>query len=225
MMPEVIDAKTGGLEITAITKLRHTVLFELAKDFGSQRNLARHLGVTFQELGYWVRLQRKPPLSPIRTWTQERIDSLEKDLFDLTGQTLHELFPLPLSSGFWKANKTSERTEYIPQSKLISLERSNVKRIAISPEPGPQEQAEAEEVARIVSRIVGTLPDRQCYLLSLRYGLRGHKVHSLGEIAKLLKITEGRVRQIQAMAERKITKELSQIDHTGNSLHPNLTPQ
>ena len=92
-MSNAVITRESGLEVTAISRLKHTALYEAAKAFGSARALARHLGVTPQVFGRWANLQGSPPKDPIGPWSKQRVAALVSVLFQVTGEVFVEMFP------------------------------------------------------------------------------------------------------------------------------------
>jgi RNA polymerase primary sigma factor len=77
-----------------------------------------------------------------------------------------------------------------------------------------------EEVQQRVLRahvrsVLQTLTERERLVVQLRFGLQGNDVHTLDEIAKHLRLTRERVRQIEARALAKLrTSDLqTEVDH------------
>jgi RNA polymerase primary sigma factor len=64
----------------------------------------------------------------------------------------------------------------------------------------PEEEAEAAFFSETVHGALATLPERERVVLELRFGLHGHRVHTLIEIGKRLGLTRERVRQIESKA-------------------------
>ena len=65
------DIEEDGIDVTAVTKLKHADLYAAAKSVGSQSALAKHLGISAQELGRWCNLKGCPPNEPTKIWTEE----------------------------------------------------------------------------------------------------------------------------------------------------------
>lgn len=71
----------------------------------------------------------------------------------------------------------------------------------------PAEQAEglvAEDLARTIRKVLGTLDKRERKILELRWGLTGFRKLTLEEVGKLWKITRERVRQLEERALSKL---------------------
>jgi len=58
--------------------------------------------------------------------------------------------------------------------------------------------------AEVIHEVLGTLGDREQYVLSLLYGLTDKEVHTHEQVAELLRVTRERVRQIEAKAILKL---------------------
>lgn len=71
----------------------------------------------------------------------------------------------------------------------------------------PEKEYERNDLSALLhAEMNSTLSAREIYILTLRYGLDGHKQHTLEEIARTINITRERVRQIEARAIRKLSR-------------------
>ncbi len=70
------------------------------------------------------------------------------------------------------------------------------------------DEASEREISKLlpqrINTLLLTLPPRERYVLELRFGLSGMKVHTLGEVGRKLGISAERVRQIQENALRRL---------------------
>jgi RNA polymerase primary sigma factor len=55
-----------------------------------------------------------------------------------------------------------------------------------------------------ISKVLGTLKEREAEVLRLRFGLTDGSPHTLEEVGNIYKVTRERVRQIEAKALRKL---------------------
>ena len=62
----------------------------------------------------------------------------------------------------------------------------------------------AAEDAHLIAKLLDRLLTRERFVVARRYGLEGHPPMTLEEVAKLMKVTRERVRQIQVRAENRI---------------------
>lgn len=70
--------------------------------------------------------------------------------------------------------------------------------------PSGQELAVATELKGDIAVALDTLKAREAKILTLRFGLKGHRAHTLEEVGNKLDITRERVRQIESVALRKL---------------------
>ena len=192
------------MEITLQVKAKHGALWKAAKQLGGQSALARHLGVSVQEVGGWCNLGKSPPLgtrAKNSKWSDpEWVESLEKALFDLTGQLLDELWPevLRKNDAFWRAAKTVEIERELD---LALLSSSMAERLTL---PSPLDEAMHSERRERIDAVLKTLSYREREVLKLRYGLGDGYVYTLKEVAEVFSRTPETIRQIEAKAIRKL---------------------
>jgi len=81
--------------------------------------------------------------------------------------------------------------------------------------PSPDDAAYRALLRQHVQAALATLPERERMVLQLRFGLAGHRPHTLGEIGRRLGLTRERTRQIESAALRRLrTSDLSAaVDH------------
>jgi RNA polymerase primary sigma factor len=65
-------------------------------------------------------------------------------------------------------------------------------------------EAEAEVIRAALRAAVATLPERERYLIALRYGLHDGQERTLAEVGEVFGVSRERVRQIEAVALRKL---------------------
>ncbi len=70
----------------------------------------------------------------------------------------------------------------------------------------PYETLVREELTQIIGDLMGTLNERQQYVLRLRYGMEDGTCYSLDQIGKLLGVSKERARQIEKQAMDKLNK-------------------
>ena len=68
----------------------------------------------------------------------------------------------------------------------------------------PEESAHAELQSALLSRCLGTLPDRSRRVLEMRFGLNGTQSRSLKQVGLVLGLTAERTRQIEAAGLRTL---------------------
>jgi len=204
-----ITTQRDGLEVTAVSRLKHTELWEAAKAFGSVKALATHLGIHQTMLGDWINLHRVPPKepSPRNKWSKERLDRLEADLLQITGLLLCDLFPDSLrTSGFLDHSKLAERRHILNDEAIANYALATRQRLI---ETGnPNKAAEDQESREVLSKVMRSLTSRERQVIELRYGLGSDgKAHTLQETGRILKIMRERVRQIESKALKKLQHE------------------
>jgi RNA polymerase primary sigma factor len=72
--------------------------------------------------------------------------------------------------------------------------------------PSPDDEAQKSLLRNRVHCVLEQLSDRERIVVQLRFGLDGHRAHTLGEIGEQLQLTRERVRQIEAEALAKLRK-------------------
>jgi len=200
-----------GLEVTAVSRLKHTELWEAAKAFGSVTALAEHLGVQPVVVGCWINLNRVPPKEPMprNKWSKERLDQLESDLLQITGMLLPDLFPDSLrSSGFLKDSKTAERRHVLDNDAIEHYALTTRHRLIDA--GNPNAAAEKKELTDAIESVLRSLTYREREVIKLRYGLGddGHS-YTLEEVGRIFKVTRERIRNIESKAIKKLQGERS----------------
>jgi len=62
----------------------------------------------------------------------------------------------------------------------------------------------SKQLKRDIKKVLSKLPDREALVIRYRFGLDGEKEHTLDQIAKKLKVSQGRAGQIETTALRKL---------------------
>jgi hypothetical protein len=190
---------------------RHSNLQEAADTLGSIAELARFLDIRYQDLIHWIRLRQCPPKTPTKNYPQTKLDELEDKLVWLTGYTLEELFP-------------TELREYISfKNSLIKQERLNVllkvktekeeQQKRHQEEFSPEYQTKIRELRERINKILLTsnFTMQESAVIQSRFGLNGKKTLSLREAAKLIRVTDERIRQIETKAIRKFQQPTNSL--------------
>jgi RNA polymerase primary sigma factor len=81
--------------------------------------------------------------------------------------------------------------------------------------PTPDDAAYRALLHRHVQAALATLPERERLVLQWRFGLAGHRSHTLGEIGRRLGLTPERARQIEsaALCRLRATDLSAEVDH------------
>jgi len=82
----------------------------------------------------------------------------------------------------------------------------------------PERQIHGAEVEHLVGEWIGLLSEKQRQVIELRYGLNGHEVATLEELAVRLDLTRERVRQIQIEALGQLRRILKRRGITKDAL-------
>jgi RNA polymerase sigma factor (sigma-70 family) len=202
-----MKATDNKFEIAAILKIKHAALLDVVTRLGSQTELGRQIEVNQATISDWCRLVSCPPKEPTAQWPAERLAKLETDLFELTGQTLDQLFPDELRDSCKKrsAPMEFERRVRVERFLLKDLAASTTERLLL---PSPADEAlknlGREELAASMKNILRTLGYREQQIIKLRWGLDDGETYTVDEIAKIFKVTKARITQIEAKALRKL---------------------
>lgn len=149
----------------------HEDLRRAAEALGSNRALAKHLGVSEKTLYDWMSFRIQPPLAPQAGWTKRTHAELERKLLKLTGKLLPDLFPRKLHP--------VERVLNSPDDYRI-LEPSELARFCAYAEAVAGRlrkndgNVEYEELKTCLTVAMRRLPSRERKILTLRYGLQQH---------------------------------------------------
>lgn len=204
-MANCMDTSEDTFDVTAVCKLKHADLWGAAKRLGSQRALARHLGIRPEEVGRWINLQEVPPAEPVQSpttkWTEEFFTGVEAKLAALTGKSWDELFPTSLreNAAFLACDKTVERTASVQHTALLAYAHATSERLSLTHEHAAKKEAMIDEVKQQLD----SLSEREREIIKLRFGFYGEPMN-LEQTGERMKICRERVRQIEAKAIRKL---------------------
>lgn len=70
--------------------------------------------------------------------------------------------------------------------------------------PSPPQLVAEQLLREQVTELLGKLPEREAYILKLRYGLQDGRVHTLEEVGQEIGVTRERVRQLEAQALNRL---------------------
>jgi RNA polymerase primary sigma factor len=68
------------------------------------------------------------------------------------------------------------------------------------------DEVQTKELAEEVERALATLTSKEAQILRLRFGISGDAVQTLGEIGAVYGLTRERIRQVEAIALRKLSR-------------------
>ena len=200
-----LTTERAGLDVTAVSRLKHTELWEAAKAFGSVCALARHLGVCQNELGRWVNLRACPHKAPTKSWPQERLEGLEEDLLEITGKMLAELFPDSLRrSGFLDHTKIAEKTHTLSMEAMETYALVNRDRLQRRGRIEAVENEEREQVAEVIRQ--SGLTQRERLIVTHSYGLDGGNAWSRQKLSKECGVSCARINQILSKAIKRLRR-------------------
>ena len=208
MTTDLIEAQTvpqdDGFGLTAVTRLYHAKLHRLAKEMGTQKAVAKYLGVSSCLFNQWVNLKNIPPKEPHDRggktfWRKSFFDEVEKKLFELTGETWDELWPQELRDAV-EINgliKQKEQLITVEPQQLITYAREEASRLEAV---DPTKSAEISDLRESLIRALKHLSYREREIIKLRFGIGHDHAHTLEECTHIFKMTHARVRQIQRKA-------------------------
>ena len=70
--------------------------------------------------------------------------------------------------------------------------------------PSPLDNAQEENLKKVIHEVLASLSPREAKVLMLRYGIDTNTEHTLEELGKQFVVTRERIRQIEAKALRKL---------------------
>ncbi|MCK7597623.1 RNA polymerase sigma factor RpoS [Microbulbifer sp. CAU 1566] len=103
-----------------------------------------------------------------------------------------------------------------------SSEKTLVDTIPDQQESDPAELLQDKDLFDSINRWLGELPDKQCEVVSRRFGLRGYEASTLEEVGREIGLTRERVRQIQVDALKRLREVMESQGLDGMSLFANL---
>ena len=103
-----------------------------------------------------------------------------------------------------------------------SSEKTLVDTIPDQQESDPAELLQDTDLFDSINRWLGELPDKQCEVVSRRFGLRGYEASTLEEVGREIGLTRERVRQIQVDALKRLREVMESQGLDGMSLFANL---
>lgn len=103
-----------------------------------------------------------------------------------------------------------------------SSEKTLVDTIPDQQESDPAELLQDRDLFDSINRWLSELPDKQCEVVSRRFGLRGYEASTLEEVGREIGLTRERVRQIQVDALKRLREVMEGQGLDGMSLFANL---
>ncbi|MGL6160073.1 RNA polymerase sigma factor RpoS [Microbulbifer sp.] len=103
-----------------------------------------------------------------------------------------------------------------------SSEKTLVDTIPDQHESDPAELLQDSDLFDSINRWLGELPDKQCEVVSRRFGLRGFEASTLEEVGREIGLTRERVRQIQVDALKRLREVMEKQGLDGKSMFGDL---
>ena len=103
---------------------------------------------------------------------------------------------------FWMSSTTSSLEAPLGEDGENQISDLVEDKNAIPPDAGIERMLDRERV----DNLLGTMSEREREILDMRFGLENKKPHTLAEVAKKLRVSRERVRQIEKIALSKIRK-------------------
>lgn len=206
MTKALVKAGEASVEIIAITKLKHGLLWDLANKLGGQRALAKALGVSAPTVSCWIGLRsafgvglkgRRSRLRP------EKLEQIALKLCELTGRHIKDIFPDFLVECLPSLCPVNQRRRRVKVSELNALRfhaERTAERLSWTADDSDR-KLDNEDLAESLKQVLKTLSYREREILKLRYGLGGNGyTYTQAEVGKLFNCSKQRVRQIEAKA-------------------------
>lgn len=202
---------TGGVAITAVTKLKHAALWAAVKKYGSQSEVARRLKVSDISFSSWVTLKHCPPTEPKGRWTARRLAALDKRFIKICGEPMATLFPPELRQNvaFMRSPKYFERTAIVHAAALEAHANATRDRL-LEQSAEPLARLEWEEQHEVLKHALETvLNEKERFVVKSHFGLdddakpTGYSM-TFKEIGEALGLSVERARQIENKALRKL---------------------
>ena len=215
---EVSQQKT--FDITVVSHPKHGVLWDLVKQFGSIRALAREVGVNDATMGNWVGLRAMPRIVGKGANGSARIRKALIKLTELAQRPIEEIFPGFVREKLDRVPRTVERT-YSVDTGLLEYQQRTEERLTL---PSPEQAAELGDQRDSLIRLMKTLPYREREVIKLRYGLDGEGSHTLQNVADVFRVGKERIRQLEAKALRRLHNQALKegFDSGGESETPGI---
>lgn len=185
---------TDTIDITAVSKLKHSDLWDAVKKYGSQKSLADFLGVSQTTVADWLNLKSVPGLRLIANNGEE----LDAKLVIATGKGLNEIFPEALRQAkeFLAAPKQIEHRASLSRQALEYYGQKTANRL--------EYKFPDVELNDDIQSAMKTLSSRERQMLTARFGLDGSGERTYDDLAREFRCTRERCRQITERAIRRM---------------------
>ena len=174
--------------VAATLKLRHGHLWDLLRRRGwNQSDLARHLGVSANDVSAWMRFQRRPT----------RPDILVQ-LMDLTGLSDEALFPDRLYGAKEKPQTEHTVVQDIPVARLLARGHRPLQ------VPSAEERWLVTAKQEAIAAVLKTLTPKEQFVVERRFGFVDDAPWTLEQVADQLGVSRSYVREVEWQALRKL---------------------
>jgi RNA polymerase sigma factor (sigma-70 family) len=187
------------MRLRATTFIRNDAMIEARKKMGwSQKELASVCGVSFHLI------QRLESLN-----FPTRYDEVDIGIIaDFLNLEIEAIYPIEMQG--WRGHTTFLQTLEVSTEKLIDFAERQASRFIL---PSPAEIAEKRDFQKyhidILKKAMKCLSFRERKILDLRYGLEDGHCYTLAEVGRIFKVTQERIREVEAKAIRRLENMLS----------------
>lgn len=181
------------MKVAITARVRNADLWEAGQKVGGFPELAKRLKVGYPQVISWLNFRVYPAYkNPKSLYDWEHI---EKELLELTGKLLEEIFPAELANLEFRQQ---EKTRTVIQDiEMVSL--TGIKDNLLLP-PTADDQIEKQEQTKAITDTLKMLPEREQQVIIMRFGLDGNEIRSLRDIAELWGVTATCIRRIEQRA-------------------------
>lgn len=157
------------------------------------REARKQLGYTQKDIADIIGIPQAT-ISAVERWHVTARETME-DIACLLNLSIHDLIPEGVSRQELKRLKSFELI--VDVQSLEEIEAPAVVGLL-------ENKVNSEELARVLREQLAQLHPRQRKVLELRYGLNDGKQYTMEETAQLFGVTRERIRQVEAVALRKL---------------------
>jgi len=205
-----------SFDVTIVAKAKHGLLWDLAKQHGGIKALAKELGVHYATVYRWITLRHIPMTGRKGRGSASTRAALAR-LEQIAKRPIEDIFPDFAREKLSQIPKSVEVTRTIYKRQLDYQQRT-MKRLTLA---SPADQLDTSELRERIGDVLKTLSYREREIIKLRFGLGEEPAYTLEEVGHIFKVTKDRIRQIEAKAVRKLQqpfrrKQLSEfVDAAG----------
>jgi len=187
------------MRVRVIARIKNENFYSarIAAGFPTLVSLSKASGIPQGVLGNYENFKSCPGILSLNS---ERLENLLR-LEELLGKKIEELFPPEY--GLAVSNKIKNRIEFVREQLYLPTARE----LLLLPTPeeeGPESQAIKEDLRKAVLESFKSLTKREVDVLKMRFGIDGNGEHTLEEVGDKWGVTRERIREIEAMALRKL---------------------